>query len=803
MIAPRSQPNPTLLVGHGERANGERANGERDFPPALTPLIGRAAEIEAVTALLADGDIRLVTLTGPGGVGKTRLAMAVVDHLAPLYRRGPWLVSLAAVEDPARVLPAIAWAMGVSQTGDRPLLTAVASAMPSEPTLLVLDNIEHVAAAGSDIAALLAACPGLTILATGREPFRLSGEQQYRVAPLPVPTNDDPSSPAVRASAIQLFVDRARAADAGFALSAANLPVVAAICAHLDGLPLAIELAAARVSLLSPDLILGQLSAADDASLALLTRGARDLPPRQQTLRDAIAWSHGLLSPQLQALFRRVAVFAGGFTLDAAAAVVDAPAPLGIGLFDGLADLIDKNLLVTGPAAADASPRFEWLTTIRAFALDQLATSGDRPAVGDRFLAYYADLAARADAHLLGPDQGRWLDQLECEHCNLRNALRWAESHGESATLARMAADLARFWRFHWHHSDGSHWLGRAVAESDGVAPRTRAKALLGAGTMATMGCDYAAAVDWHRQALAASRAAGDHAGTARALLHLGEALQGLRDEEGAGRCFDEALGWLTGQDDAALRSLVLKNVAELALRRGDRPAAAEAIGEALRLSARGGFDWGRAEILVKAADLSLASGLPARAAAEATEALGLYLRFGDGIGVASAGINLALAAAATGEEADGVRLYAGATAAYTSAGLRTPLDKYPTHRTWVEGRRARLGPEAFAGAWAEGAALLIDAYGQAALETGRRLAASGGTDVAARPAPTGLPFGLSEREAEVLRLVAAGLTNAQVADRLYLSPRTVNAHLNRIYAKLGVSNRGAASRLASEAGIA
>jgi predicted ATPase len=446
-----------------------------NLPLQPTSFVGREAELAAVRELLARH--RLVTLTGPGGTGKTRLALQVAADVLPEYPDGVWLAELAGLADPALVPPAVAAAAGVREAPGWPVLAALTEALRPRRVLLLLENCEHLVEACARLAeALLRACPDVRLLATSREPLRLSGEQAFPVPPLALPAAGARAAAEAlaRYAAVALFVERAASVRPGFALTGANAAAVAAICARLDGLPLALELAAARSRLLPPAALLARLEGGPAGTpLRLLSGGARDLPARQQTLRGAITWSHDLLAPDEQRLFRRFGVFAGGCALEAAEAVcgpdgdpgTDPLAPL-----DGLASLVDKSLL-RQEEQPDGAPRLAMLETVREYALERLAASGEAPAIGRRHAAYYLALAEQAEPHLQMSDQvaelggareAAWLERLEAEHANLRAALRWWEARASRARAS--PGDRGPWggwsgWSRRGHRREGRGWL--------------------------------------------------------------------------------------------------------------------------------------------------------------------------------------------------------------------------------------------------------------------------------------------------------------------------------------------------------
>ena len=555
-------------------ARGDRTGGRHhpDIPLLPAPLIGRLAELAAARQLLIGG-ARLVTLTGPPGVGKTSLALALGAELLDRFADGAVLVDLSAVTDPNLVPVAIAETLGV--TGRRQPIGRLIAALRQRKLLLVLDNFEQVVTAAPVVAALLASCSFVTFLITSREPLRLRWEHELPVPPLALPDSAGlhTAESLARVPAVRLFVERARAVNPGFALTDQNAPAVASICVRLDGLPLAIELAAARARLLAPAAMLrrllgpephGAAGLAGGTALGLLTAGPRDLPLRQQTLRAAIAWSHALLTSDEQRLFRRLAVFVGGFDLDAATGIgfqiLDfgddeghLPSPKTQHPSSKALDLVEslvEKCLMRREVLADGTARLRMLETIREYARELLLASGETDAISALHLEYFLKLAERAKPELSGRNQVAWLDRLTRDQDNLRAATRWAVEHGDAEAVLRLGAALWRFW---WVRVDGEEARERVasiLALADGVGPSAaRARALHGAGVLARLLGDYPAAQAMFEQSRDIAAAIGDRHAMASALYDLGRLAYFQGDHASSRRLLEESLDVLRTLD--------------------------------------------------------------------------------------------------------------------------------------------------------------------------------------------------------------------------------------------------------------
>jgi non-specific serine/threonine protein kinase len=484
----------------------------------VTPLVGREQERADIAELLGSRSARLLTLTGTGGTGKTRLALQAAEDVSREFRDGVFFVALAPIGDPGLVPAAIAQAVGVPDAGGK-LPDTLFDFLHDKQVLLVLDNFEHLLGAAALIPHLLTESPGSVVLVTSREVLHLSGEQILAIPPLRVPPRAlaPGADQLIDYEALRLFVERAHAARPDFEFTADNAPVVAEICQQLDGLPLAIELAAARVRHVPPEALLPRLA----NRLSVAVGGAQDLPRRQQTLRGAIGWSHDLLAPTERTLFRRMAVFAGGCTLEAAEAVcltadsVDASvveAEPSIAFLDCLASLIDKNLLRLEPAVVSGDPRYMMLETIREFGLEQLAAAAEEDAVRSRHAAYFDELVKRAEPHLYAAEQLTWLARMDDEVDNLRLALQWIFDQGQRKRGQLLAGALGYFWSIHGGVTEGREWLSRFLGGPAGKATplRARAKALLALGLCLERQYDLRAAHEAFNKSLNAARRAGD-----------------------------------------------------------------------------------------------------------------------------------------------------------------------------------------------------------------------------------------------------------------------------------------------------
>ncbi len=614
---------PALELPRAPGVGGRRRAG---LPDAVGPLIGREIELAAATEALASDEVHLLTLTGTGGSGKTRLALEVAAALRDSFHDGVAFAGLASLNDPALVLQAIAAALGVEEHGGGDLLEAVAAELGDEQVLLVLDNFEHLLPAASIVADLLLQAPLLKVLATSRSALRVRGEREQAVFPLALPDPADDLDSLTRSPAVSLFVERAREVDPSFGLDVENAAAVAEICRRLDGLPLAIELAAARTKLLSPQALAARL----ENRMQLLTGGARDLPSRHQTLRGTIDWSYELLEPQAKALLARVAVFVDGFTLEGAERVCASEELEANSIMDALSALADEHL-VRPRDGAEGEPRFDMLETIREYALFRLIERGELDELRRRHAAYCVDLAELAEPELVGRDQAAWARRLDDETGNMRAALAWSLDAEELEPGLRIAGALYRLWSIRGQLHEARRWLDQALRGEPDVPPTVLARATFAAGYSALGQGDFAEAAKRFERSLEGFRSVDDEAGVALCLVQLGWLLTVRGElEEGAARS-EEGLELATRLGKRRTASVALSNLGDAAFAAESWTVASERHDEALAVRRELGDARIVADSLLKSGRAQALQGDHERAVASLEEGLAFARELGDG----------------------------------------------------------------------------------------------------------------------------------------------------------------------------
>lgn len=871
-----------------------------NLPNLLTSFVGRERDLVELRRLLATN--RLLTLTGPGGCGKTRLAIELAHKVTadpscalPLrepedvprpegsgrgdgsslahgspFPDGVRLVKLAALAEPSLLPQSVAAALGLPEEPGRPLLQTLQTWAGSRQFLLVLDNCEHlISACAALVEALLVACPALTVLATSREVLRIDGEQVYLVPPLSLPPFQDRArrnSAGVSASqrdgdlshaprmqslirssdAVQLFCERAKHVRPRFVLDERNAYAVAEVCWRLDGIPLALELAAAHLRALDVE----QLAARLAGHSAFRSTGARTASPRQQTLQASLDWSYDLLTPNERALFNRLAVFAGGFSLRAVET-------LGAGALETLERLIEKSMVLVDEQSSE--PRYRLLEIVRAYGLERLAESGERERVQIWHAGYYVALAEEAQLALMGPEQTIWLERMEQEHDNLRAAIAWLHEHGEighegasneevnnegACRELTLVAALWRFWEVRGHLQEGHERIEAALTRHDAVhgfrhlpvlperqhasaspCASARAQAIDGAGVLAWRQGDYATASARFEASLEAWRALGETRKAARVLNNLGLVLLHRGEPARAVALFEECLAIVEALAEPWEIAVTRLNLGAVACERGDADQAQRFLEESLAAFRELGDERGVAFSLHHLGLVHLrllrqhggnAAGATvdeerSRALSYQRESLTIRLRIGDRPGVAECLIAVAELACEGGAAHRAARLLAAAEGLRAElAVLLSPSHQATSERTLVAARAA-LTEAGFAGAWAGGQALLVTEAAAEALQLTYTLdpraePASDGSWLSAEPMvvpPIGLTdAGLTAREVEVLGLLGAGRSNKQIASEFVISIRTVEQHVQNIYAKIGVHRRTEAVAFALRHGL-
>jgi predicted ATPase/DNA-binding SARP family transcriptional activator len=677
------------ILAHDPSLNAPQAgpSSERRVPTPPTPLLGRERELAALADLVRREDVRLITLTGTGGIGKTRLALELVRRLAPEFGHGSAVATLATLRDPALVVRAILEALEISEEGHDPEDVLVRALANSE-LLLLVDNFEQVLPASPSIARVLAAAPRLKVIATSRAPLHVAAEREFPVPPLA----DD--------EAAELFIARAQAANPDFALSEQNAAAVAELCARLDGLPLAIELAAARTKILPPAALLSRLG----NRLELLTGGRRDAPRHQQTLRMTLDWSYDLLEPGVQRLFAQLGVFAGGCTLDSAEAVCSG----GGSIFDGLAALVDESL-VGQRETGGGEPRFSMLQIVREYALERLSASGEVDETRRRHLEHFLAFAEQAEPQLAGGDQIEWLARVENEHDNLRAALAYAVETSDSSSALRLVRGIRRFWHVHGYLAEGRQALESALAITPDVPSELRANALNMVGILAGEQGDFGPARVKFTAALEDARAVGAMRAISSALVNLGNMAFYEGELDAARDLYKESIDYFASLGDKRGEALAKENVGLMALTAGDVPEAVTWLSGALELAREVGDDReiGAASRSLAAAMVEL--GEAAQAASLLDESLTLARELGEPHGTAVCLETFAGLAATAGEVERAATLFGASDAARASIGAQRQPDQQILYDRWLARTLARLDTNTYSTRYEDGRALTLE----------------------------------------------------------------------------------------------
>jgi non-specific serine/threonine protein kinase len=769
-----------------------------NLPVPLTPFIGRERDVEAVSALLHRSGIRLITLTGPGGIGKTRLALRIAGLALARYDDGVTSVALGSVRDPGLVLPTIVQALDMPELADQPLLARLQDYLSPRHLLLMLDNLEHLLDAAPVLAELLASSPRLTLLCTSRMRLGISGEHVFTVPPmtLPEPGADQAVDSIGDSDAVRLFVQRAEASASGFALTSEIAPAVAELCRRLDGLPLAIELAAARTMVLPPRALLERL----EHRLDLLTGGPRDAPERLRGMREAIAWSHDLLTEPERVLFRRLGVFSGGFTLDAAQAIAGGEADV----LEGISALVAASL-VNPLGTVPGDPRFTMLETIREYALEQLAASGEETQARDAHARWCIDLAEAAMPWWSSPRQSLWMDRCETEHDNLRAALGWLAEPPRISDAVRLMGAIWFYWFACSHWSESRTWLERALEWSDGERTLRRARVLNGAAALALSEGDADRSLELGMESLALLRDIdeGDLVWIGDSpLVGLGATAEGLGSHDQATDYNEQALalcrrlaGTLPGA--AITASVVLTNMAFVAWHQDDEPRATRLAEESLAVQEDHGFSWGAADSLFLLAIIAARKGDTGRAVALYRRGIVMAMESRDLLQIVQVLDPLTLLAANGDNPERAASLFGASARIHEVLGSEIPQELHAEWNQAVTATRMHLGDPAFAAAMSTGRALTVgDAVAEALLVEAPTVPRPG--DAAGAPDR----MGLTRREHEVLRLLADGRSNRSIAEALSLSERTVENHVLHILTKLNLESRTAAATFAVRSGL-
>jgi predicted ATPase/DNA-binding XRE family transcriptional regulator len=752
---------PVRRRGSGAPDVNLTSRPNHNLPVSMTTLVGRERELREISKRLLTA--RLLTLTGVGGCGKTRLAMRLATDELDSFEHGVWFVALASVNDPALILPAIAHVLGLKEQPGRTFAETLKAHVEDKSLLFVLDNFEQLVAGAPLLADLLVTCRRLKILVTSRAVLGLYGEQVFPVPPLGLPQPSGPltTEKLAQVEAVELFVQRTQAVRPNFALTDGNAPTVAAICVRLDGLPLAIELAAARVGLLGPDAVLALL----ERRLRLLTAGPRNAPDRHQTLRAAIAWSDDLLEPAEQVFFHRLAVNVAGWTLEAAKAVCNPDHELALDLLDGMCSLSDKSLVTqeAPTSGGDTEPRFGMLETVREFALEQLEASGESDRIRDRHARYYHDMVTTATARPHDDDQAAQFERLGREHENLRAALAWASQRGKRQMVLGLSAGLGEFWLVRGHLSEGRRWLEVALKSSNELPASMRARALHAAGLLAQYQGDlgraellaaeslelyrsmgngpgnvaalqalariarmrgaHPASRALYEESLAVARETGDQRGIAESQLYLGVGRWWLGDGSGARPLLEEALAMFRALGDARGTAEALNNLGWVSLTDGDAEGAWQLHDESLGASRELGNSRGMAKSRHALGWVAVARGEYVEAAALFERGFAMFVALGDRWFVYLSLLGCSAALTALGQTKHSAILLGTADAVWDAIGQpdgARSVHMFSDRNGIVAEAQKRLGDDRFAASWARGRAMTPEQAFAATVRSGR-----------------------------------------------------------------------------------